>query len=760
MHNIIDLDTLLPHLYPNEQLMQQSYKDEFESSRQYAKKLTTINLSETNQNELVPTQLDETANRSTPSSTSNTTSLTLSANVQQQLKDLKENPKLENQKINLLKSLIEIGDFKTSIRLIEKLPQWYLASFYEQSKSICKSLDRIFVDKMYKKFNPLSKYPRDRHTNTSTDSRVLFEQFLESILPILTALGPGLSYDPILFTKLIRICVAFLDSKKFTSTLSNSAEKESTPPPQPTASISQILSTFDKPELDFYNQIYTLLNEVFLPSLSMISMNPCLAIELWNLLKLFPYEMRYNLYNSWRLSTYKFFPGLIRARADCQEKIKYLLKRLTKENVKIHGRQIGKLSHNNPIIVCDYILAQIQRFDNFILPVVESLKFMTPLSYDVLSYSIIIAISDPDKDKMKVDSTNISSWLQSIANFCALIFKKYPIELIAMIQYVIDQLKIKKGYDLLILQEIVQKMSGIEVLSEVNDLQLEAMAGGDLLRQEGGYFNPIRNIKKCANRLKEALADHGLILPLCILLSQQRDYIVFQDQAERDKQMDFERRHLKLTGSFYDQSQDSLVQFSQFLSSTLTTEEYIHIFPRIDELVNEYHVSPDIAFFLSRPMYAHHIQSKYDELRRMDRNTKTAEKPSKTQRYLESIEYVMQPVIDLAKSLHPAKIWEDMSPLFYTTFWTLSMNDCFVPTNAYDKQRASLKQKLNALDDNLELTSAKKKKEKEKLMIMYDKLTEEENKQKDHVQHVRARFEKEKDSWFPISMFFGFNLML
>lgn len=393
---------------------------------------------------------------------------------------------------------------------------------------------------------------------------------------------------------------------------------------------------------------------------------------------------------------------------------------------------------------------------------VDSLKFMTPLSYDVLSYCIIVAISDADKDKMKHDSTNISSWLQSIATFCALVFKKYPIELIAMIQYVINQLKNRKSYDLLILQEIVQKMCGIEVLSEVNDLQLEAMAGGDILRQEAGYFNPIRNIKKCATRLKEALADHGLILPLCILLSQQRDYIVYSDQAEREKEMAIfnpaEKRHLKLTGSLYDQCQDSLVQFSQFLSSTLTTEEYIHIFPMIDELVNEYHVSSDVAFFLSRPMYAHHIQSKYEELRRMDRSVKTTEKPSKTQRYLESIDVVMQPVIEVARSLHPSKIWEDMSPLFYTTFWTLSMNDCYVPTTAYEKQKISLKQKLNALDDNQELTSTKKKKEKEKILIMLEKLSEEEKSQRDHVQHVKARFEKEKDHWFPLSKFDFFYL--
>jgi THO complex subunit 2 len=400
-------------------------------------------------------------------------------------------------------------------------------------------------------------------------------------------------------------------------------------------------------------------------------------------------------------------------------------------------------------------LAQIQRYDNFILPVVESLKFMTPLSYDVLSFCIIIAVSDPDKDKMKHDSTNLSTWLQSIATFSALAFKKYPIELIAIIQCVIDQLKLKKSSDLLILQEIVQKMSGIEVLSEVNDLQLEAMAGGDLLRQEAGYFNPIRNIKKCANRLKEALADHGLILPLCILLSQQRDYIVYEDQEAREKTSMVvpasEKKHLKLIGSLYDQCQDSLVQFSQFLSSTLTTEEYIHIFPKIDELVTDYHVSPDVAFFLSRPMYSHHIQSKYEEFRKIDRATKSVEKPTKTQRYLESIEFVMQPVIDLVRTLQPPKIWEDMSPLFYTTFWTLSMNDCYVPNSAYEKQRINLKQKLNAIDDNQELTTAKKKKEKEKINIMLDKLIEEENKQKDHVQHVRARFEKEKDFWFPQS---------
>lgn len=148
-------------------------------------------------------------------------------------------------------------------------------------------------------------------------------------------------------------------------------------------------------------------------------------------------------------------------------------------------------------------------------------------------------------------------------------------------------------------------------------------------------------------------------------------------------------------------------------------------------------------------------------MRRLDRNTKSSEKPSKTSQYLKACDLVLQPIVDLVKTLQPPKIWEDMSPLFYTSFWTLSCSDLAVPTAAYEKQRNSIQQKFKLLDDNQELNTAKKKKEKEKLMNLLDKLSEEENKQKDHVAHVKARLDIEKDQWFPQSnssiCFFSWN---
>lgn len=49
---------------------------------------------------------------------------------------------------------------------------------------------------------------------------------------------------------------------------------------------------------------------------------------------------------------------------------------------------------------------------------------------------------------------------------------------------------------MLVLKEVVQKMSGIEISEEVTAAQLEALSGGELLRAE-----VIRKIKICLLKL-------------------------------------------------------------------------------------------------------------------------------------------------------------------------------------------------------------------------------------------------------------------
>lgn len=175
-----------------------------------------------------------------------------------------------------------------------------------------------------------------------------------------------------------------------------------------------------------------------------------------------------------------------------------------------------KLVTNCLVTILQHTSICVRHIKHITGPVVDSLKYLTNISYDVLGYCLVEALAGADRDRFKHDGTSISLWLQSLASFCGAIFKKYNIELTGLLQYVANQLKAQKRYDvsslaevkycntncsanilvytfclfsldLLILKEIVQKMAGIEAAEEMTSDQLDAMAGGDLLKNEVNF---------------------------------------------------------------------------------------------------------------------------------------------------------------------------------------------------------------------------------------------------------------------------------
>ncbi|CAF4802237.1 unnamed protein product, partial [Rotaria sp. Silwood2] len=95
------------------------------------------------------------------------------------------------------------------------------------------------------------------------------------------------------------------------------------------------------------------------------------------------------------------------------------------------------MTHNNPIVILTVIIDQIQRFDNFILVINDVLKYLSPLVYDIVFYTILHALTSP------ISSTSISSyidgkmsrgnarpaqWFQNLCVLSANVFKKYPID--------------------------------------------------------------------------------------------------------------------------------------------------------------------------------------------------------------------------------------------------------------------------------------------------------------------------------------------
>uniref|UniRef100_A0A8C3HKT8 THO complex subunit 2 n=1 Tax=Chrysemys picta bellii TaxID=8478 RepID=A0A8C3HKT8_CHRPI len=687
-HNLIDLEDLYVHLLPVDNAILEEHKREIVEAKQIVRKLTMVVLSSEKTEE------------------------------KEKEKD-KEEEKTEkppdNQKLGLLEALLKVGDWQHAQSIMDQMPPFYATSHKPIAIALCQ-LVHVTIEPLYRrvgvpkgaKGSPISNLQNKRAPKQAES----FEDLRKEVFNMLCYLGPHLSHDPILFAKVVRLGKAFM--KEFQSDGNKQEDKE---------------------KMILFSCLLNITDQVLLPSLTLMDCNACMSEELWGMFKTFPYQYRYRLYGQWKNETYNSHPLLVKVKAQTIDRAKYIMKRLTKENVKPSGRQIGKLSHSNPTILFDYILSQIQKYDNLITPVVDSLKYLTSLNYDVLAYCIIEALANPEKERMKHDDTTISSWLQSLASFCGAVFRKYPIELAGLLQYVANQLKAGKSFDLLILKEVVQKMAGIEITEEMTMEQLEAMTGGEQLKAEGGYFGQIRNTKKSSQRLKDALLDHDLALPLCLLMAQQRNGVIFQEGGEK---------HLKLVGKLYDQCHDTLVQFGGFLASNLSTEDYIKRVPSIDVLCNEFHTPHDAAFFLSRPMYAHHISSKYDELKKAEKGNKQQHKVHK---YITSCEVVMAPVHDAVISLHLPKVWDDISPQFYATFWSLTMYDLAVPHNSYDREVNKLKVQMKAIDDNQEMPPNKKKKEKERCTALQDKLLEEEKKQLEHVQRVLQRLKLEKDNW-------------
>lgn len=162
-------------------------------------------------------------------------------------------------------------------------------------------------------------------------SAEMFSDLREVAIPMLVVLGPSLRYDPVLMYKIIRL------SKVALTSLNIDFHKN-----QPN-------------EDSLYYDVLTILDSSILPSLSFMDCNCCIAEEIWNILKMYPYQCRYCLYSRWKNETYQQNAKLMIKRGDAQKQIKNIMKRVSKETIKPVGRLIGKLTHCSPGFLFDYV---------------------------------------------------------------------------------------------------------------------------------------------------------------------------------------------------------------------------------------------------------------------------------------------------------------------------------------------------------------------------------------------------------------------
>lgn len=438
-----------------------------------------------------------------------------------------------------------------------------------------------------------------------------------------------------------------------------------------------------------------------LPAVTLANGGAPLLYELWGCIQTLPYAQRYRLYGEWKYRSTKR-PELRYAKMQTEREARGILRRISSDNVRASGRSLAKAAHTHPTVLFEVVLHQIQSYDNLIEPVVDSAKYLTPLEYDVLTYALLEALSDPGKARTKQDGTNTSLWLKSLASFAGALFRKYAaMDCTPILQYLANRLHEGQVADLIVLSELILKMAGIEPMGELSDAQMAALSGGPLLQTEAhltlipgttpaAVLLARNSLKKGAMRLYRTLMQNRLAVPLLILVAQQREACVFSDDDDV---------HIKSLSSTFDTCVSIMLQYTHFLMSQ-GTSEYAQLVPSPSAWIRRFGVDVPVAYHLGR--------------------------------------------------LSPDTP-EDcgiLGPSFFGTFWQLSLPDLVVPMERYQHELDRLKQAVQHVDTATDMTESLKTSARVRLQESISQLQAELKEQTLAHQATRRRLQTEKAHWF------------
>ncbi|KAI9676192.1 MAG: THO complex subunit 2 [Caeruleum heppii] len=552
-----------------------------------------------------------------------------------------------------------------------------------------------------------------------------------------------------------------------------------------------------------------LCKRLLVPSLSLTKTNPGVVNEVYDLLRHFSTSTRYSIYAEWYSGSISRLPDIKVAFEQAKAETKDVLKRISKTNVKLMARALAKVAYPSPGIVFSVAIGQIEAYDNLVEVVVECARYFTFLGYDVLTWSLMSSLGAKGRNRVQADGMLTSKWLAALSLFAGKVFKRYSslMNPTPILQYVTDQLRKNNSVDLIVLKEITTHMAGIVPDTNLNESQILAMAGGELLRQQTllQILDKRTESRGAAKRLIRSLTDPKLAGQLLICIAQVMQTCIF-GLPENDS-------HLKLLGNLFDEIHRVLAQYLDLLRSNLTVAEFESLVPDAADLIHQHGIEPAVAFWISRPTIAANLEEADDnaaKARQIEAVAESVEKktdadgdvgmtdePAKVEadkgdpdegqsssqvviagetdqdismdNALESSKPpteipdegslvvdpwhpVLKTVMDKMRPVLPEDTWSKLSLSFYVTFWQLSLYDIHVPVKSYEEEIKRLKSRYMAVrDDRSDMSySANQKKEKEKkhLTEMQARLPVE---MKAHIQafsEVRTRLAKEKDHWF------------
>ncbi|KDR65812.1 hypothetical protein GALMADRAFT_148396 [Galerina marginata CBS 339.88] len=671
-----------------------------------------------------------------------------------------------NQKVGLLTSLLAVGALKPAIAIMSKFRRLVDANpeIADLTIRILKiAISALYDSKFSKERNPSFNRPKARYgpsglvqpnprkpvltlwapvpPGTNAIDFVFFfpdwadripicnslDDLKDVVEPLLRFIGVQVSRDPFFLTKFVKLGRLYLQSLLV----------------DPITKTGKLILDND-PKHPITTFWFTALRQYLLPSLSLVRGNAVFAVEVWAIIRLYSTSHRWRLYGEWR-NTYQSYPELRIRAVQAERESKGILRRLSHNAIDSLSGAVAKMSHLNPCIFFTQAVNQVMADDNLADVVIQALKNVTNMGFDILVFIAVAALANPGKERVKDDGVNTSDWLQSLASFLGMLFRRYGADLSAVLQYIVHQLSNRQTTEIVVLRELIWKMAGIEPLPTLSESQMAAMAGGPALRTEalasavrGARLDPSDIGLKGPQRLGKNLLESSSALPLLIQVAQQRQACVYNAP----------NAHLKSLAGLYDATHGVLLQYLEVLTSpsVISADDYAtKVLPPFPELAQVYGICPPICMQIIRPVLNASLPTSALAMQEQERiANEEAEKRLKaaltakrepgsaasrvaspaignsvpsdvpdpkavavgepeTAMEVDSVPSAILPKedspwlpelaahFDDIKAIAPGGAYEVIGPGFYLTFWQLSTYDLMPPGSKYDEEGSKLR---------------------------------------------------------------------
>ncbi|KAG0669933.1 THO complex subunit 2 [Maudiozyma exigua] len=399
-----------------------------------------------------------------------------------------------------------------------------------------------------------------------------------------------------------------------------------------------------------------------LPAIPLLGVNPTAVNQIFSLMKLFPFEKRYFMYNEMITKLSQDFLPLRVASNIAERNIRNVLKALSIDTISKEARKLGNLVSSNPLATIIPIVKQIENYDKVSELVVHSTRYYNDFAYDVLQYVLLLRLTQ-NRSALQEDGINESMWAQRLSIFVAELSGECPkMDLSNIIVFVIKKLHEGNPIATSILKQLLSRVAGIRDLNEVSNNSILMLNYGEPLKREARQLiYDTRDSKKLrAAAVLSLFEKQNSISEIIVLL---------YNQCLKTNTID---EHYKILSTTSDNLNTLLWSFIELIKFCLNDEKFTSNILSFKMLSTKYGISVPWVFHIWRDFY--------------DNNS--VNNPNEESIIENSIENIQFPHIN----------FENIQRSLFVKFWRYSLYDIHFDKTLYTTESNKLSVELSKGD--------------------------------------------------------------